>query len=63
MENKELLEVLGRIANALEKIEEHQEKISALAENLDGCIAYLPPRYHMKEGYKLLRIGGDVTTT
>lgn len=55
MENKELLEVLGRIADAL-------EEITGATDELRECVAYTPPRYHMQEGFKLLRIGGTVQT-
>lgn len=62
MENKELLEVLGRIANALEEIKQRQDVISTSAANLNECIAYIPPMYKGSKGYYILRIGGAVQT-
>lgn len=34
------------------------ESLSALAD----CVGYVPPRWHMTEGYHILRIGGQVDT-
>ena len=49
------VESLDRIASALEEIAEY-------ADVLNKCIAYYPPRNHMKEGFYFLRIGGQVYT-
>lgn len=34
------------------------ENLSALAD----CVGYVPPRWHMTEGFHILRIGGQVDT-
>ena len=49
------IETLERIADALEDLKES-------ADLLSGCVGYVPPRWHMTEGYHIFRIGGQVDT-
>lgn len=64
-------EQLKRIADALENIAQELgsvnvhlgslQELECLSE-LDKCIVYVPPMPHQKEGYHILRIGGQVAS-
>lgn len=54
--------LIERIADALEGIESILGNIDDSLEDLTKCVAYIPPRYHQKEGFYTLRICGQVTT-
>lgn len=49
------IEALERIADALEGLNESGRMLA-------DCVGYVPPRWHMTEGYHILRIGGQVDT-
>ena len=51
---------LERIADALERISEDLNSINYGIERLTECIGYIPPLPHQKEGYRFLRIAGQV---
>lgn len=72
METVNQEESLKRIADTLENINQElssinsnmcglEDSLNVLSE-LSKCIAYIPPRYHQKEGYYIFRIGGQVET-
>ena len=42
-----------------------REEFRSVSKSLDAlanCVGYIPPRWHMTEGYHILRIGGQVDT-
>ena len=45
-----LLNEFGRIADALESID----------DNLEKCVGYEPPRRYQEKGFYFLRVGGQV---
>ena len=51
-----------RQIEALERIAEALEGLSESADLLSDCVGYAPPRWHMTEGFHILRIGGQVDT-
>lgn len=51
-----------RQTEALERIAEALEGLNESVDLLSKCVGYVPPRWHMTEGYHILRIGGQVDT-
>lgn len=42
-----------------------REEFGSISENLSAladCVGYVPPRWHMTEGFHILRIGGQIDT-
>lgn len=46
----------------LERIAEALEGLNESGRMLSDCVGYVPPRWHMTEGYHIFRIGGQVNT-
>lgn len=55
-DTEKLINVLERIADSLESIKTSLETLEPLSE----CVGYVPPAPYQKEGYYILRIGGNV---
>lgn len=51
-----------RQIEALERIAEALEGLNESVDLLSRCVGYVPPRWQMKEGFHILRIGGQVDT-
>ena len=50
------------ICSRLERIAEALEGLNESGNLLSNCVGYVPPRWQMKEGFHILRIGGQVDT-
>lgn len=51
-----------RQIEALERIAEALEGLNESGRMLSDCVEYIPPRWHMTEGFHIFRIGGQVDT-
>ena len=61
-EEKQMTEFEHRQIEALERIAEALEGLNESGRMLSDCVGYVPPRWQMKEGFHILRIGGQVDT-
>ena len=61
-EEKQMTEFEHRQIEALERIADALEGLNESGRMLSDCVGYVPPRWHMTEGFHIFRIGGQVDT-